>query len=128
AVLKSILSPDIKITGRWTGVIRRGFEEHTLTVDTEPDDKEAYRLKFYSWTDTAGVVKTQRKAKLLDGVISFDEPIKGFGISKAPFRVLYAVRADGKDFLLPAANADELKTVEDVTPRIAYQFQRRTTR
>jgi hypothetical protein len=64
----------------------------------------------------------------VDGVISFDEPIKGVGISKAPFQVLYAVRAEGQDFLLPAANVDELKTVEDVNPRIAYRFQRRTTR
>ncbi len=127
-ILKSILTPDMKITGRWTGVIRRGVEEHTLAIDADPDDKDAYRLRFYSWTDTGGVLKAQRKARLVDGALSFDEPIKGFGVSKVSFTVLYAVRTDGKEFLLPGPNVADLETAADVIPRVAYQFQRRLAR
>jgi len=36
------------------------------------------------------------------------------------------VRAEGKDYLLPSVNAEELKSADEVKPRIAYQFQRRT--
>jgi hypothetical protein len=127
-VVKSILAPETRLDGRWIGMIRRGYEEHTLLIATDPDEKGAYRLKFYSWTDTGGVIKANRTGKFLDGVISLNEPVKGFGISKSAFSDLYAVRADGKDYLLPSANADELKTVEDLKPRIAYQFQRRGDR
>ena len=127
-VLKTILAPDTRLDGRWIGVIRRGYEEHTVQIATDPKDEGAYRLKFYSWTDTAGVIKTNRTGKLVDGVLSLNEPLKGFGISKSPFSVLYAVRVEGKDYLLPSVNAEELKTVEDVKPRIAYQFQRRGDR
>ena len=125
-VLKTILAPEMRITGLWWGVIRRGYEEHTLTIESDPDEKGAFRLKFYSWTDTAGASKAKRTGKLADGVITLNEPIKGFGISKSPFSALYTVRADGKEFLLPSVNAEELKAVDDVKPRIAYQFQRRT--
>ena len=128
AILKSILSPQMRIEGRWNGVIRRGYEEHMVTIDADPDQKGSYRLKFYSWTDIAGASKANRKGTVADGVISLNEPIKGFGISKDSFGVLYAVRADGKDYLLPAVNAADLKTVEEIKPRIAYQFQRRTAR
>ena len=127
-VLKNILIRGLRIEGRWIGVIRRGFEEHTLTIEKAPDETGDYRLKFYSWTDTGGTKKGARTGKLVDGVLTLNEPIEGFGISKSPFNVLYSVRADGKEFLLPSVNAEELKAVDDVQPRIAYQFQRRTTR
>ena len=125
-VLKTILAPDLRIDGRWIGVIRRGFEEHSLTIETNADEKGAYRLKFYSWTDIAGTSKATRSGKLVEGVISLDEPIKGFGISKSPFSALYTVRAEGKEYLLPAVNVEELKSADDVKPRIAYLFQRRS--
>jgi len=127
-VVKSILAPDTRLDGRWIGVIRRGYEEHTVQIATDPKEEGAYRLKFYSWTDTAGVIKTNRTGKFLNGVLSLNEPIKGFGISKAPFSVIYALRVEGKDYLLPSVNAEELKTVDDLKPRIAYQFQRRGDR
>jgi len=125
-VLKSILAPELRITGRWKGVVRRGYEEHHLTIEKDPDQKDAYRLKFYTWTDIAGARKAKRTGKLVDGRITLNEPIEGFGISKSPFSVFYTVRADGKDYLLPSVNAEELKTVDDVKPRVAYQFERRT--
>ena len=125
-VLKTILAPEMRIAGKWIGVIRRGYEEHRLTIETNPDEKGSYRLKFYTWTDTAGAKKANRTGKLVDGMITLNDPIQGFGISKSPFSVLYTVRADGKEFLLPSVNAEELKTVDELKPRIAYQLQART--
>ena len=127
-VVKAILALDIRIAGKWKGVIRRGYEEHRLTIETDPDAKDSYRLKFYTWTDVAGAKKANRTGKLVEGVITLNEPIRGFGISKTPFSVLFTVRADNKDYLLPSVNAEELKEATDLTPRIAYELQARAAK
>ena len=49
-------------------------------------------------------------------------------ISKTPFSVLFTVRADNKDYLLPSVNAEELKEATDLTPRIAYELQARAAK
>jgi len=125
-VLKTILAPDLRIVGKWKGVVRRGHEEHYLTIERDPDQNGSYRLKFYTWTESAGPKTAKRTGTLADGTITLNDSIPGFGVSKTPFRVLYTVQHDGKEFLLPAVNAEELKSADELNPRIAYFLQART--
>jgi hypothetical protein len=124
-VLKRILSPDVKITGEWGGSRLRGFEANVLTIGKVAGEEGSYRLEFVLRTDYGKPQREERIGKLNKGIITLDKPVKGVGLARESYDVLYTVRVDGKDFLVPAVNAENLKAADDLTPKIAYQLRAR---
>ena len=88
----------------------------------DPDSESKYLLHFVRQTD---ILDTEyyRSATLKDGFLTMNEPVQEFGIigSKSPYRVLYVVRTDGGEFLVPSVNAELLTSVEQLAPGFAYR-------
>jgi len=124
AVLKKILSSDVEIIGEWGGSRLPRYERNVLWITPEPNKEGSYSLEFYFWMDKGGGKTERRTGTLAGGILTLDKPVKEIGLARDSYDVLYAVRVDGKTFLLPSPHAGDLKSADELRPRIAYQIRK----
>ncbi len=124
-VVKKILNQDVKIAGEWRGSRRPLREGNVLTIEEEPGGNGSYRLEFSFWTDYSKPQREKRTGKLANGIITLDKPVRKLGLARDAFDVLYTVRVDGKEFLLPSVHAEHLKSADELNPKIAYELHER---
>jgi len=120
-ILRNIPAEDLDVTGQWTG-FQEFWHCSSLIVKRDAGGPGRYRLLFVRDTDL-GVWQVKRTAKLANGILTLNKPVRevGFAPTKSPNRALYAVRTTRGEFLLPAVNAESMRSVNDLMPGFAYQ-------
>jgi hypothetical protein len=119
-LLERILAADADIAGEWKGFTLTGFDYSTLTITKDGEAAGRYKLHFVRRTDF-GNWDEKRTATLAAGISKLNKPVDDFGGTKEPYQMLYVVRANGTEYLLPDANAKQLKTVDQLKRPFAYE-------
>jgi hypothetical protein len=124
--LTEMLEIKIDIAGVWDGY-SSFFWVTRLIVKKDSEGPDQYRLTFEVRTDLLDR-DYERTARFENGILTLDEPVSRleFAGPTAPYSVLFAVRTDRGDFLVPSVTAGTVKTVDDLQPGLAYR--RRTDR
>ena len=103
------------------------MEENTATMQTLVIAHAAYghnhffknNYVFKQWTD-AGDWNEKRTATYVDGVLTLNNTVNLLDGTRGPYKVLYAVRANGTEYLVSEVNAKKLTDVNQLKRGFAY--------
>jgi hypothetical protein len=122
-LIDRIRSADVEIAGKWESFTLQHFDHCTLEIRKDDTVDGRFRLLFKQWTD-AGSWNEKRTATYADGVLTLNKAIDLLDGTDGPYRVLYAVRANGREFLISDVNAKELTDVDQLKRGFAYTRSR----
>jgi hypothetical protein len=118
-LLDRILAADIDIVGDWQSFTLQHYDYCTLEIRKDRTTDGKFRLHFKQWTD-AGSWSEKRTATYTDGVLTLNKAVDLLDGTRGPYRVLYTVRANGKEFLVSDVNARNLTDVDQLKRGFAY--------